>query len=82
MCVNRIAAIAVLDPGNEQAPASGSSTAHQPVPLTLRVRRFFAFGIGHGFFDLRSCKTSLWVVLLHVLPVGAVPDDRPIVHSA
>ena len=25
---------------------------------------------------------SHWVILLDVLPVGAVPDDRPIVHNA
>src|SRR5438094_706663 len=80
MCVDRVATIAVLDPRNEQAPTSRSPTSHQPISFAFAIWNFFASGIGHRFFDFGNGDASLWVILLDVLPVGTVPDDRPIVH--
>jgi hypothetical protein len=80
MCVDRIPTVAVLDPGDEQEPASCSPTSHKPVPRAFRIWHFFALGVGHCLFDLDCVDTSLWVVILDVLLVGTVPDDRPIVH--
>lgn len=35
----------------------------------------------HRVFDFGNGDASLWVILLDVLPVGTVPNDRPIVHA-
>jgi len=81
MCVDRLASVAVLDPSDEQAPAIRGPPAHQPVPFAFRIWHFFSLGIGHCLFDVGDYDASLWVILLDVIPIGAVPDDRPIVHS-
>jgi hypothetical protein len=81
MCVDGIPTIAVFDPGDEEGPAGRCSTSHQPIPHALGIWRFFAPGISHGFLNLGDGDTSLRVVLLDVLPISSVPDDRPIVHA-
>ncbi len=81
MCVDRIASIAVLAPGDEQPPTTGSPTSHQPIPFAFRIWNFLACGIGHRLFDFGNGDASLWVILLDVLPIDTVPDDRPIVHG-
>ena len=51
------------------------------MPFAFGIWNFFAHGIGHGLFDVGNGNGSPWVILLDVLPIGTVPDDRPIVHS-
>jgi len=76
-----IATTAVFDPGDQQAPTGVRAATDEPIPCAFWIWRLVAFRVGHDLLDLGGSDTSLRMVILDVLPVGTVPDDRPIVHG-
>ena len=81
MCVDRIPATEMLDPGDEHPATRGGPTSQKPVAVALQVGQFLTVRVRHGLVNLIGSDASLWVVLLDVHPIGSVPNDRPIVHD-
>ncbi len=80
MCVDWITATEMLNPGNEKPPAGCRPASNKPIARSLGIGQLLTVGVSHGFVDLAGGNSSLCVIFLDVLPVGSVPDDRPIVH--
>lgn len=81
MYVDGKTATAVLNPGHKQTSARLGPTTNKPVAGALHVRHLVTLWVRHRFFHFLDRDLPLRVVMLDVLPVSAVPDDRPIVHS-
>src|SRR5438105_10523081 len=81
MCVDGIAPIAKLNPGDKKTATRRCRAPDQPVAGMLWIRHLVSLCVRHDLLDFGRGDRSLWVVLLDVLPIGSVPHDRPIVHS-
>ena len=81
MCVDWISATEMLDPGDEEPPAGCRSASNKPIACSCGIGQLLTVGVSHSFVDFADRNPSFWMIFLDVLPVGTVPDDRPIVHS-
>ena len=81
MCVHGIPATTEFNPGDHETSPCRGSASDEPITLTLGIGHLLTVWVGHGLVNLVAGDASFRVIFFDVLPVGTVPDDRPVVHN-